>query len=45
MPTQTSLYLDDDVFEKIKEDSKKQDRSVSYIINEIIKQFYNLIKK
>ena len=43
--TKRTLYIDKEAYEKVKEDAEEQDRSVSYIINAILKKFYRLTKK
>ncbi|GJM16896.1 MAG: hypothetical protein DHS20C13_22230 [Thermodesulfobacteriota bacterium] len=40
-----TIYLDKEALEKVSEDADGQDRSVSYIINAILRKFYNLDKK
>lgn len=40
-----TIYLDKEALEKVSEDADEQDRSVSYIINAILKKFYSLDKK
>jgi hypothetical protein len=40
-----TIYLDKEALEKIEEDAETKDRSVSYIINAILKNHYNLDKK
>lgn len=40
-----TIYLDKEALEKVAEDADRQDRSVSYIINAILKKFYNIGKK
>ena len=43
--TKRTLYIDKEVYEKAKEDAEEQDRSVSYIVNAILKKYYKLTKK
>ncbi len=40
-----TIYLNKEALERIEEDADSQDRSVSYIINAILKKHYNLDKK
>lgn len=43
--TKKTIYIDKEAYEKVKEDADDQDRSVSYIINAILKKYYNLTQK
>ena len=40
-----TIYLDKEALEKLNEDAEEQDRSVSYLINAILRKFYNLDNK
>ena len=40
-----TIYLDKEALEQVAIDADEQDRSVSYIINAILKKHYNLDKK
>ena len=40
-----TIYLDKEALEKVTQDAEDQERSVSYIINAILKKYYNLTKK
>lgn len=37
---QKSLIIDEDLVEKFKKDAEKEDRSESFIVNEILKKHY-----
>ena len=39
-----TIYLDKEALKKLSEDAEKQDRSVSYLINAILRKFYKLDK-
>ena len=40
-----TIYLDKEALEEVSNDADQQDRSVSYIINAILRNHYNLNKK
>ncbi len=40
-----TLYVDKEALEKVQDDAEIQDRSISYIINAILREHYDLGKK
>ena len=38
--SQKTVYLDDEIIGKIKDDAEEKDRSESFIVNEILKKYY-----
>lgn len=37
-----SVYLDKEAYEHLQEDAERQDRSISYLINKILREYYGL---
>lgn len=35
-----TFYLDTDIMEKIREEARKNDRKISYIVNSILKMYF-----
>ena len=44
MPKQTSVYLDDDVILALENKSQKDSRSISFLVNESIREYLKLKK-
>lgn len=40
-----SVYLDKEAYEHLQEDAERQDRSISYMINDILRKHYGLADK